>query len=194
MYLFPRIGKTEVTFFQLLIYLISFPQSVKYFTNAFYYNEVEKTEVIFCISLYFCFYLQELENISRIGKNFNDLYYFQKVKNIRAANCKMYLFISTNQKNKLVFRITHLILFPKVENNVRIKFFGRNKKNLIDIYMYMFASIFTKWKVFHQCLLIPQSGKTELVFFIPLYFCFYFHELENISPVPFTSTKWKKPK
>ena len=34
---------------------------------------------------------------------------------------------------------------------------------------YIFAFILRKWKVFHQCLLIPQSGKTELIFFIPLY-------------------------
>ena len=60
------------------------------------------------------------------------------------------------------------------------------------VYTYIFASIFTKWKIFHQCLLIPQSRKTELIFFISLYFCLYFPELENISPIHFTSRKWKK--
>ena len=78
-------------------------------TNVFYYNEVEKTEVIFFISLCFCFYLQELENTPRIGKNFNNLYYFQKVKNIREANCKFripYDFISKSGKycNNTFFR------------------------------------------------------------------------------------------
>ena len=67
------------------------------------------------------------------------------------------------------------------------------------IYIYIFitfASIFTKWKIFHhyQCLLIPQSGKTELIFVIPLNFCFYFQELENVSPIYFTLTKSKKVK
>ena len=65
---------------------------------------------------------------------------------------------------------------------------------LIDnryIQIYILASNFTKWKIFHQCFLIPQSGETELIFFIPLYFCFYFQEVENISQFYFTSTKWK---
>ena len=62
----------------------------------------------------------------------------------------------------------------------------------IYIYIYIFASIFRKWKIFHQCLLIPQNGKTELIFFISLYFCLYFPELENISPIHFTSRTWKK--
>ena len=35
------------------------------------------------------------------------------------------------------------------------------------IHAYIFASISRKWKIFHQCLLIPQSRKTELIFFIP---------------------------
>ena len=56
---------------------------------------MEKTEVTFFISLYFCFYLQELENISRIGKNLMIYITSKKVKNIKEANCKMYLFIST---------------------------------------------------------------------------------------------------
>ena len=37
--------------------------------------------------------------------------------------------------------------------------------------------------------------KTELIFFvpfIPLYFYFYFQEMENISTIHFTSTKWEK--
>ena len=33
----------------------------------------------------------------------------------------------------------------------------------------IFAFILRKWKIFHQSLLIPQSGKTELIFFILLY-------------------------
>ena len=33
-----------------------------------------------------------------------------------------------------------------------------------------------------------------MIFFIPLYFCFYFQKLENISPIHFTSIKWKKSK
>ena len=74
MCLSPRIGKKWSNSFLVIIYLISFPQSEKYFTNDFCYNEKK--------------------NIPRIGKNFNDLYYFQKAKNIREANCKMYLFIS----------------------------------------------------------------------------------------------------
>ena len=59
------------------------------------------------------------------------------------------------------------------------------------IYTYMFASIFMKLKIFHLCLLILQSGKTELNFFIPLYFCFYFHELKNISVIHFSSMNGK---
>ena len=61
-------------------------RSLKYFTNVFYFYEMEKTEVILFISLYLCFYLGELEYIPQFGKNFNDLYYFQKVKNIRETN------------------------------------------------------------------------------------------------------------
>ena len=34
------------------------------------------------------------------------------------------------------------------------------------IHAYIFASISRKLKIFHQCLLIPQSRKTELIFFI----------------------------
>ena len=83
-----------------------------------------------------------------------------------------------------------MILFPKVKNILPIYFFSAKFKNCV----YIFASIFRKWKILHQCFLITQSWKTELIFFIPLYFCFYFQELQNISPIHFTSTKWKKHK
>ena len=46
--------------------------------------------------------------------------------------------------------------------------------------------------LFHQCVLIKESGKIELIFFVALYFCFYFEELENIPPIHFISTEWKK--
>ena len=55
------------------------------------------------------------------------------------------------------------------------------------IYIHIFAFIFTKWKIFYQCLLIPESGKAELISFIPLHFCFYFQVLKIISPIHFTS-------
>ena len=57
----------------------------------------------------------------------------------------------------------------------------------VYIYIHIFASIFTKWKIFYQCLLIPESGKAELISFIPLYFCFYCLGLKTISPIHFTS-------
>ena len=55
-------------------------RSLKYFTNVFYFYKMEKTKVILFRALCLCFYLEELEYIPQIVKNFNDLYYFQKVK------------------------------------------------------------------------------------------------------------------
>ena len=55
-------------------------RNLKYFTNVFYFYKMEKTKVILFRALYLCFYLEELEYIPQIVKNFNDLYYFQKVK------------------------------------------------------------------------------------------------------------------
>ena len=86
----------------------------------------------------------------------------------------------------------YLFIFIYIYTFIRIYIMYINIYIYIYIYIYIFASIFRKWKIFHQCLLIPQNGKTELIFFISLHFCLYFPELENISSIHFTSRKWKK--
>ena len=65
----------------------------------------------------------------------------------------------------------------------------------IHIYIYIYICVCVGVRVCGWvCVYLFSFGKTELIFFIPLYFCFYFQELENISPIHFTSTKWEKPK
>ena len=64
----------------------------------------------------------------------------------------------------------------------------------VYIHPYLFASIFRKWKLFHQCLSIPQSGKDRIIFFnFSVYLAsfretgkhfivaIYFHEMQNES-------------
>ena len=67
----------------------------------------------------------------------------------------MYIYIYIYKKKK-IFIYIYIYIYKDTE---------------ICIYTYIhahiFASISRKWKIFHQCLLIPQSRKTELIFFIP---------------------------
>ena len=55
---------------------------------------------------------------------------------------------------------------------------------------YIFASVFAKRKIFHQCLLIPQSGKSNFIYFSAYLISFlqsgkhfivaiYFHEMQK---------------
>ena len=81
-----------------------------------------------------------------IGKNYNDLYYFQKLKNIRATYAKcIYQFPRSRKITSFPYFCTHLILFPKVENIVPIHFFPQNTKSLIElsfptyIYLYIYT-------------------------------------------------------
>ena len=39
-----------------------------------------------------------MDNIRRIGKKINELYYFQKVKNMRQTNRKIYLLFPPSRK------------------------------------------------------------------------------------------------
>ena len=122
--------------------MISFARSRKYFTNVFYLHEVEKTEVIFYISLYFWFYLQELEHIQRIGKSSNDLYYFQKVRNIRETNCKMYIFPWSRKINWFsVFLCTFDFISKNEKYCTNTSFLCEIKKIWSSFLIYIYLSI-----------------------------------------------------
>ena len=59
---------------------------------------IRKWKKLKWFSLYLYIFLSIHRNwtiFHELEKTFNDLYYFQRVQNIREANCKMYLFIST---------------------------------------------------------------------------------------------------
>ena len=61
---FHEIEKYEVTFLNYIFYFISTKWKIFHQYFFFFFHEMEKTKMILFISLYFCFYLQELENIS----------------------------------------------------------------------------------------------------------------------------------
>ena len=136
---------------------------------SFISTKWKKADVIFFISLYFCFYFQELENISTIHftstkwkklKSFTVLPNRKKISN-RETGKYIYLQSGKNWSNFLHFS-TYSTSFPQ-----------SGKHFIVAIY---FHEVQKKWSNFPHIL---------------IYISFHFHEMDYISPMRFISTKWK---
>ena len=64
----------------------------------------------------------------RIEKNFNDLYYFQKVKNIQRKMKNVYILTKVEKLTSFPYFYINLILFSKVKNILPIHFFSAKYK------------------------------------------------------------------
>ena len=122
------------------------------------------------MSLYFCFYFQELENISIIhftSTNWKKLKWFTALPHLNKKYQIEKLentFISTKWKiwsNFLYFSM-YLVLFPQ-----------SGKHFIVAIY-------------FHE-----MQKKLSYCLYFFIHISFHFHKVDYISPMRFISTKWR---
>ena len=141
---------------------------------SFISTKWKKADVIFFISLYFCFYFQELENISTIHftstkwkklKSFTVLPNRKKISN-RETGKYVYLQSGKNWSNFLHFS-TYSTSFPQ-----------NGKHFIVAIY---FHKVQKKWSNFPYILIYIyffSFSRNGLHFTNAV----YFHKVENISP------------
>ena len=125
-------------FFYTFIFLFLFPGTGKYFAKLFHFRKMEKKNKWFMV----------LPNAKKMSNRKTGKYvYFHSVKNGVIFFISLRIWLHFHEVEK----ISSLPFISTKCKKKKVIFFS-------SLHIFLF-SIFTKWIIFHQCVIFPRSGK-----------------------------------